>query len=346
MRLINYRDAEYIGDIYLGGPVSQRATVVIDTGSSWLNVKSCFNNGHCHKHDYQSKPEKDWPGHLKHYRRTVLRDKNNKNGVVYHMNKTKTGHFTDFKKNFDLSYGSADLNGGRNHDIVCLKPFPKSVKEIEDITPDIMHDNFCVKDIRFMTITESKGMETCDGILGVAPKSYAKHSFLQELKTAGAIDQALISFSNNFHKSSFLWNHTGHTEKSYAIFGGINASQVIGGEEGIVTIPMAKGKLNPRFFWGVHGNGFAYGKTVLMDPENHKPYLAVIDSGTTLVILPWTAYENFITALAEQFRDDPDVDLVCERVNETNSMDHCYFNNTKCQEMVDNHGYKLGNIQF
>ena len=166
---------------------------------------------------------------------------------------TKTGHFTDLKKNFDLAYGSAELNGGRNHDYVCLKPWSKDVKEVEDITPAMMHDNFCVKDIRFMTITESKGMETCDGILGISPKSYAKHSFLQELKIAGAIDKAIISFSNNFLKDSFLRNTTGLSEKSYAIFGGYNASQVIGGEEALVKLPMAQGKLNPRFFWGVHG---------------------------------------------------------------------------------------------
>ena len=116
------------------------------------------------------------------------------------MNKTKSGHFTDYKKNFDLSYGSADLNGGRNYDYVCLTPWGKDVKELEDITSTKMRDNFCVKNIRFMTITESKGMETCDGILGISPKSYAKHSFLQELKTAGVIDKGIISFSNNFHK--------------------------------------------------------------------------------------------------------------------------------------------------
>jgi len=51
--LVFYRDAEYIGDIYLGAPHSQRATVVIDTGSSWLNVKACIDPKHCHKHEFE-----------------------------------------------------------------------------------------------------------------------------------------------------------------------------------------------------------------------------------------------------------------------------------------------------
>lgn len=188
VKLVNYRDAEYIGDIYLGAPISQRATVVLDTGSSWLNVKSCFNNGQCHRHDYESKPENQWPKFLPHYREKILHDPKNKHGIVYYMNKSQSGHFTDLKKNFDLAYGSANLNGGRNQDYVCLRALPEQVKELGDITSDIMRKNFCVKDIRFMTITESKGMDTCDGIMGISPKSYAKHSFLQELKTAGIID--------------------------------------------------------------------------------------------------------------------------------------------------------------
>ena len=87
----------------------------------------------CHKHDYESKPEKDWPTHLEHYRRTILKDPKNKKGIVYYMNKTKSGHFIDFKKNFDLAYGSADLNGGRNYDYACLRAFPDKVKEENDV---------------------------------------------------------------------------------------------------------------------------------------------------------------------------------------------------------------------
>lgn len=72
----------------------------------------------------------------------------------------------------------------------------------------------------------------------------------------------------------------------------------------------------------------------------------MIDSGTTLIVLPFVIYENFITNLAEQFRDDEEIDFVCERVNETNTIDHCYFNNTKCTTLYQNQSHKFGNLQF
>ena len=109
--LVFYKDSEYIGDIFLGAPESQRATVVIDTGSSWLNIKACINDKHCHKHSYEK--ENKPPKFLKHYRKKILRDlTNTHNGVVYYANKTLTGSEVD-KNNFNLAYGSADLKGFR-----------------------------------------------------------------------------------------------------------------------------------------------------------------------------------------------------------------------------------------
>jgi len=67
----------------------------------------------------------------------------------------------------------------------------------------MLDDRFCVKEIRFMTIMDSKGMETCDGILGISPKNYNRHSYLQELKIAGVIKHGIISFSNAYYKHTF-----------------------------------------------------------------------------------------------------------------------------------------------
>ena len=49
---------------------------------------------------------------------------------------------------------------------------------------------------------------------------------------------------------------------------------------------LLKGKKNPTMYWGVSGRGFKYGGKTMMDPEDEEPILAVIDSGTTLMILP------------------------------------------------------------
>jgi hypothetical protein len=69
----------------------------------------------------------------------------------------------------------------------------------------------------------SKGLEGCDGILGLSPKDYGTHSILPMLKRAKAIDRVIISFSNSFFNSSFKAQF--HPDRqSYMIFGGFNES--------------------------------------------------------------------------------------------------------------------------
>lgn len=67
----------------------------------------------------------------------------------------------------------------------------------------MLDQRYCVKDLRMMAILYDKGMETCDGILGISPKNYARHSYLQELRVAGLIDHGIITFSNAFAHKGF-----------------------------------------------------------------------------------------------------------------------------------------------
>lgn len=62
-----------------------------------------------------------------------------------------------------------------------------------------------------------------DGILGLSPKNYGRHSLLPELKINGLIDKTMVSFSNGFHNTSTNFNKTKDSH-SYVIFGGLNAS--------------------------------------------------------------------------------------------------------------------------
>jgi len=126
VELLNYKDAEYIGEIFMGAPKSQRATVVIDTGSSWLNIKACLDPAHCHKHSYEKKGTKEkTPAYLKDYRKRVLRDPTNTHtGIVYYANKTDSGEATNKAANFTLAYGSANLQGWRYQDYTCLRALP------------------------------------------------------------------------------------------------------------------------------------------------------------------------------------------------------------------------------
>lgn len=56
-----------------------------------------------------------------------------------------------------------------------------------------------------------------DGILGLSPKNYGRHSLLPELKIGGLIDKTIVSFSNGFYG-------TNSDLESYVIFGGLNAT--------------------------------------------------------------------------------------------------------------------------
>ena len=94
-----------------------------------------------------------------------------------------------------------------------------------------------------------------------------------------------VSFSNAFYNSSTNLQSYGD-QASYVIFGGLNSSQIVGGEKGLQTLSLIKGKLNPTMYWGTTGRGFKYGSKTLMDAQEDTPVLAVIDSGTTLMILP------------------------------------------------------------
>jgi hypothetical protein len=97
-----------------------------------------------------------------------------------------------------------------------------------------------------------------DGILGLSPKNYGRHSLLPELKISGLIDKTIVSFSNAFYKNSANYNLT-NDQASYVIFGGLNSSQIVGGEQGLHSMALLKGKKNPTMYWGVSGRGFKYG---------------------------------------------------------------------------------------
>lgn len=119
------------------------------------------------------------------------------------------------------------------------------------------------------------------------------------------------------------------------IFGGYNESQIVNGAKGVFSMPLANEQLNPTKFWGVEGMGFAYGDTWMFNPETDEPILAVIDSGTTLVVLPYKIYDGLLTSITRKVKDDTTVSLVCTRDDKTNELGACYFNNTRCEDITN-----------
>ena len=85
------------------------------------------------------------------------------------------------------------------------------------------------------------------------------------LKKSNLINRNIVSFSNSFHKNSFkALYHDDRT--SYVVFGGYNETQIVGGHEGLLKMPLADEKLNPSGFWGVEGKGFMYGNKFILNP--------------------------------------------------------------------------------
>ena len=85
-----------------------------------------------------------------------------------------------------------------------------------------------------------------------------------------------------------------------------------------------------------------YGDTWVFDPEIDQPILSVIDSGTTLVLLPYKIYDGFMSGLAKEVKDDVTIDLVCTREKKDQKLGACYFNNTRCADIT----HKLKPMRF
>ena len=78
-----------------------------------------------------------------------------------------------------------------------------------------------------MALYQAIGLDDIDGVLGLAVHPDSKNkglNYVWTLKNKGYIDNAIVSFSI-----------AGPTkdEKSYAIFGGINPEQIVGGLKGL-----------------------------------------------------------------------------------------------------------------
>ena len=83
---------------------------------------------------------------------------------------------------------------------------------------------------QFLALYKSQGLgEKSDGILGLSPhKDMGKKKlhYLWSLKDNGIIDRAMVSFSITSKEMG---------ETPYALFGGYNSTQIVGGAEGLKT---------------------------------------------------------------------------------------------------------------
>ena len=120
--------------------------VVFDTGSDWLTIKGCLTEAHCHTKKVSAKSQgnstaEEVPFDEESGEKPVI-----KSDTVYFMNQTTTGSAVN-NIGFPLSYGSANLEGFKFQDYVCLMPISQS--KGKSLTQKTYQDHFCVKDLRF-----------------------------------------------------------------------------------------------------------------------------------------------------------------------------------------------------
>jgi hypothetical protein len=83
-----------------------------------------------------------------------------------------------------------------------------------------------------------------DGILGLSPHknpANKKFHFLWVLKNSGIITESIVSFSLTRHQDG---------RHPYALFGGFNESQIVGGSQGLITVPSYTNSLET---WALEG---------------------------------------------------------------------------------------------
>lgn len=122
-------------------------------------------------------------------------------------------------------------------------------------------------------------------------------NYIWSLFNNGIITRPILSFSM---ASSDI------DDQPYALFGGFNSSQIVGGEKGLQTFKNNPGnyKSNMRS-WALDIKDFLYDSKSLRNSDRRYP--AVIDTGSSFVAVPPEEYK----ALRDKWKTQVD-DLNCE----------------------------------
>lgn len=78
-------------------------------------------------------------------------------------------------------------------------------------------------------------------------------------------------------------------ETPYALFGGYNSSQIVGGANGLKTFKNYENWLGT---WALEGQGMYYGATPMQKPGEDTAYPAIIDTGSSQLSIPPDVFEK------------------------------------------------------
>lgn len=137
----------------------------------------------------------------------------------------------------------------------------------------------------FVALYKSRGLyKHTDGILGLSPKKNPKRErfyYLHSMKESQIIDHAMVSFS--VAQSPYGGN------QPYALFGGYNSTQIVGGSSGLKTFMNYDNWLKT---WALKGEGLFYNGKAMQDPATDAPYPAIIDTGSSYLSVPPAIFEK------------------------------------------------------
>ena len=144
--------------------------------------------------------------------------------------------------------------------------------------PNDLKSNKCAL-FQFLALYKAQGLgRKSDGILGISPHKSEKKKkmhYLWSLKNSGIIDHAMVSFSVTAKEMN---------DEPYALFGGYNSSQIVGGSSGLKMFPNFKNYLGT---WALEGQGTFYGDgKVMQEVGRDRTFPAIIDTGSSQFSIP------------------------------------------------------------
>lgn len=110
--------------------------------------------------------------------------------------------------------------------------------------------------------------------------SKKKLHYLWSLKDNGIIDHAMVSFSVTSKDMG---------ETPYALFGGYNSTQIVGGASGLKTFRNFENWLGT---WALEGQGMYYGAKPMQKPGEDVAYPAIIDTGSSQLSIPPVVFDR------------------------------------------------------
>jgi len=184
--------------------------------------------------------------------------------------KTSTGKSTG--GTVSVSYGSGSFSGNEYTDKVTFGGLTVTAQSIG-------------------AATKSSGFSGVDGIFGFGPVDLTEDTvsnantvptFMDNLKSQGSISSEVLGVSFKPESGSDTSDTNGELT-----LGGVDTSKYTGT---LTYFPqLTSGSAAP--YWGISIASFAYGSTTLASSAT-----GIVDTGTTLIYIPTTAYNKFLSA--------------------------------------------------